>query len=230
MVSEEILNMGWLDLLANPAVGNLLILIAAIVGVGGSYYIYHIRLENRKKSARRALKSELESMTFFTQWIEKSESIPQHSITTTMAYESHIETIGLLNDAEIDKLTTFYSSAVHIDKILESNREIILQSGLVHNAVDMEREYREDVIASRLDRLAVWRWQALQILKKNMGEPYEPPEHLDFPELSGDIIHQKHPLFNSNKEQLLSDGYFESVEGEPDLYRLTDDGKIGSVE
>ena len=217
--------MNWLDILANPAIGNLLILVAAIVGVGGSYFIYHTRLENRKNSARRALKSELESMTFFTQWLDEPEGVLQHGITTTVAYKSHIETIGLLNDDEIDKLTTFYSGAISIEKLLESNRDIILQAGLTSDAVDTEREYREDVIASRLDQLAVWRWQTLQILKMNIGEPYEPPERLDIPKSSGDVIHRKHPFFNSNKEKLLSDNYFEPVDGEPGLYQLTNDGE-----
>lgn len=215
----------WLDFLANPAIGNLLILIAAIVGVGGSYWVYHVRLEDQRNSARQAIKSELESITFLTKWIEKSDGIPQHSISTTVAYEAHAENIGLLTDTEIDKLTFFYSSVILLDDIIESNREIVLQTGIVPNVVDKGRADREEVISSRLDQLAVKRWQTIQILNKNLDEPYESPEKLDLPKSAGETLHKKHPTFRSYGEMLLSKGYIEQIEDKPDMYRLTDNGE-----
>ena len=217
--------MGWIEVLSGPAVGNLLILIAAIVGVGGSYYIYHIRIEDRRNSARRALKSELESMTFFTQWIEGSGNIPSHSVCSTRAYDANIENIGLLTNEEIDSLTSFYSSAILIDDILKSNRETVLQAGLVQNADDRGREQREKAITSRLDQLAVKRWKTLQILKKNLDEPYESPERLDIPESAGGTLHEKHPILRSHGDKLLCKGYIEQSENEDDVYRLTESGE-----
>lgn len=49
------------DILANPGVGNLLLLIAAIIGVGGSYWLYERRLDDRRDATRRTLKAEIES-------------------------------------------------------------------------------------------------------------------------------------------------------------------------
>ena len=183
----------WQDILANPGVGNLLLLIAAIIGVGGSYYIYRSRMQGKKHAARRALKSELELMTVLTQWIENDEGVPQQCILPTAAYKAHLENIGLLTDQEAEKLTSFYSQAIILDDVIKHNRDIIIQSSLRTHTVDRGKKEREQVIAQRLDHLAIGRWQAIQLLKKHLNEPYEPPEKLDLPKTKGVIIQKSTP-------------------------------------
>ncbi|WP_160134428.1 hypothetical protein [Halococcus salsus] len=214
------------ELLSSPVVGNIIVLLAAIIGVGGSYLIYRLRIKRRKSSARRAIRAELESMTFFPQWVDDdSRQPPTNSIGSTTAYESHAENIGLLQDVEVDSLTKFYSSLEGTDKMLATNTNLITQTGMSKSATDSGRQDRENVLKRRIDQLAVWRWQALQILRKRLGEEYKPPEYLDIPESSEDKIHAKHPVVRMDKKKDSSNRYFEPIDDDSSFYRLTEHGE-----
>lgn len=216
--------MNWLDVLSTPGVGNFILLLASIIGVFGSYTIYNIRICDRKEAARRAIKSELESMASLSLWVESSPGIPKNPILPSSAYESYLTDIGLLTDEELEKITGFYSSAEGLESMIEINSEIQLQSGLHADVQDRGRATREKKIANQLDRLAVRRWQLLQILKRELGEDYDPPEKLDFPQEAGDTIPEKHPIVTNHRERLVSQGYFEE-DSDSGCFVLTEEGE-----
>jgi len=218
--------MNSLGLLSDPAVGNVIILIAAIIGVGGSYAIHRIRIRDRRSSTRRALKAELDSMIILDQWSDpdRDTGIPYHQIVPTVAYENNLKDIGHLSDEEIDYVTIFYSSAVELGDVMTAHREATIDSGNKSTRLDPARREREDVISSRLDMLSVERWQALQMVKKHLGEEYEPPEKMELPKSAGDTILRKHPLFQNKGDELISRGIFEESD-DPELLQLTDSGE-----
>lgn len=138
-----------------PGVGNFFLLLASIIGIAGSYTIYHIRIRNQEEAARRAIKSELDSMASLSLWVESSPGIPQNPILPSSAYESHLTDIALLTDEELEKITEFYSSAEGLESMIKVNREIQLQAGLHEDVHDRGKPTREKKIADELDRLAV---------------------------------------------------------------------------
>jgi len=217
--------MNWTEILSNPITGNILLLLAAIIGVLGSYSIYKIRLNDRRKSARRALTAELESMSILTQWAEGMYDVPTQRLFPTVAYEAHLENIGFLSDEEAEKLTSFYSQAIILDDLVELHRETIRTASMRSNAYDTGKQNREEIIRSRLDSLAIERWQTLQLLKNKLGEPSEPPEKLDLPKVEGESIYIKHPIFQKYGEMLVSKGYLEPDPQSPEYYLLTGKGE-----
>jgi len=218
-------DMGWGEILSSPAIGNLFLLVASLVGVGGSYTIYRLRLRNRKSAIRGSIKSELDTMTTLSKWAENPQGVPQQTVLPTAAYESHLDEIGLLTNEETEEITSFYSQALILDDVIKWNREIRLNADLESSAVDKGRKNREAVIADRLDKLAVDRWRLVNILKRELGEDYKNPDQMKFPEEAGDTVRRDHPVVRSNGQKLLFEGYLETVDHNTDLLKLTQDGE-----
>lgn len=40
--------------------------------------------------------------------------------------------------------------------------------------------------------------------KKRIGEEYDPPKELDFPQEAGDTVPEKHPIIDNHSERLVS--------------------------
>lgn len=221
--------MSVLDILANPGVGNLLLLITAVIGVVGTYGLYKIRLNDRRKATRRALKAEIESNRILDTWIRQNEPIeepPAQIIQPTTAYEGHIDDIGLLTDEEIELISEFYSNATLINDVIQWNRQSDLQVSLTSKAIDRGRPQRIQDITTELDRLAVDRWKAAQILKKNLGENHTPIEQMELPTSAGETVSKYHPVIKSRLERLVDVGYLNQVDSNPDLYELTEEGEV----
>lgn len=216
---------GILKFLANPGIGNLLLLLGAVIGVGGSYWVHLRRLENRKKATRTALKAELSSMTFLDRWIDDMDAIPQQRVLVTSAYEANAEYIGLLTDEEVEKITSFYSQAILINDMVEINRDIKLKTELKENTIDQGKISREDVLSDRFNHCAIARWQSLQLIRRDLGEEHRDPNEMSMPQSAGETISEKHPFIQSNKELLISKNYFEHTTGNPNLLKLTKEGE-----
>lgn len=219
--------MSLLDILANPGIGNLLLLIAAIIGVYGSYWLYQVRLDDRRDATRRALKAEIESASGLDTLIRQdaiSGSPPEQILHPTTAYEGHIEEIGLLDDEEIDLISVFYSNMIILNDILKWHRETYLKVNL-SGSEDKNRPSRDNDINSMIKNIIVDRWKAAQILRKHLGEEYEQIEKMEFPESTGDTISKDHPILEPNLEYLTGNGYLEQSESDPDMYQLTEKGE-----
>lgn len=220
--------MSVLDILSNPGVGNLLLLIAAIIGVGGSYGLYKIRLNDRRDATRRALKAEIESNGILDTWIRQNEPTgdpPAQVIQPTTAYEGHIDDIGLLTDQEIDLVGEFYSNSILLNDVIKWNRETDLKINLTPETIDRGRPQRIRDITKELDRLSVDRWKAAQTLRKHLGEDHTPIEQMELPTSAGETVSKYHPVINSRIEKLVEEGYLKQVDSDPDLYKLTEEGE-----
>lgn len=219
--------MGILGVLANPGVGNLLLVIAAIIGVCGSYVLYKKRLKDRRKATRRTLKSEIESTKILDTWIRKNEvnELPAQIVHPTTAYENHVDEIGLLTDEEIELISEFYSEAILLNDTLKWNRESELEISANIRAIDKSREQRIRDITRNLDQLAVKRWKAAQILRKHLGEEYTSIKYMEVPTSEGDVVSKDHPVIKPRIEKLVEEGYLKQVDNESNLYELTKEGE-----
>lgn len=185
-------------------------------------------MANRRNATRRALKAEIESVSLLDTLIRKDiigGSPPAQILHPTTAYKGHIEEIGLLTEEEISVVTEFYSNAINTHDALKWNRELDLRVSLDSEAVDTGRIRRNNDIASAVMHLAVDRWKAAQILRKHLGEDYEPLEKMELPESEGDTVSKYHPILKPEPENWIAEGYFEALESDPDMYRLTEEGE-----
>ena len=213
------------DVLTSPLLGNLLILIAAIIGVGGSYWIYRIRRNDTKRKTRRILKNEMESMWFFDDWQNRMNSAPANQVAVTSAYRSNAGNIGLLTDEEIEYITQFYTSAESLNHAIEMNVNTIQLAGSQANVIDQERQYREQILESKLDFCVIYRWKAIQFLRKQLDEDYQDPELIELPKSSGDLITGEHPIIRKYQDMLFDENSIEVTDEDANIYRVTDTGE-----
>jgi hypothetical protein len=215
-------------ILANPGVGNLLLVVAALIGVLGSYMLYSIRLDDRRKSARRAFKKEIGTASLLDTWIREADSeqdIPAQKIHPTTVYEQNVEDLGLLSDQEVDILVEFYSQLISVNDMLEYNRRLETEVAMKQGAVDRGKTHRKQAVIRNLNEAAILRWKAYQVLKKHLGEEYESPERMDIPEKAGETVSKDHPMVKKHTKKLLQRGYFEEVEEDETLLSLTEQGE-----
>lgn len=219
--------MEFVDVLRDPGLGNLLIFITAIIGLIGSYWLYWQRTGDRRTTIRRALKKEIESNGVLDSWVRnrKSQSDPPaHVVQPTVVYRNVTNDLGLLTEEEVEFLTDFYSKAVIVNDIIKWDRESHLQILLKEDAVQRDRESDVQNINTEIDRLVLKRWKVVQILKKHLGEEYEPLKRMELPENPGDTVSKYHPAIYSFLDLLLEEGYIEEVDSDSDLVRLTESG------
>lgn len=106
-----------LEIAQNEAFGNILLLIAAIIGVAGSYYIYYIKMEHQRKTLRIALLSEILSMEemvrelAFQSDLNEMETVQPEIFLTNNIYDGNADKIGLLTEDEVKAIVEFYSNA-----------------------------------------------------------------------------------------------------------------------
>lgn len=220
--------MSIVNVLSNPAVGNLLLVIAAVIGIFGSYGIYLKKKKDKKTALRSALKTELESNEVFDSWIQTADGedgAPSHLIQPTAAYESNTGNLGLLTDEEVEVITRCYSTAMIMNDVLNWNREVELRTSLKQGVSDRNHQQRIEDITTQLNQLAIKRWVALQTIKKHLGESHAPEQSLKLPESEGEVVPGNHPLIRKFGDSLLENSLIEPVESNSNSYRLTKDGE-----
>ncbi|WP_436910375.1 hypothetical protein [Halosimplex marinum] len=100
-----------------------------------------------------------------------------------------------------------------------------LQLGLTQGVTDPKKAKMDYRIRRALQELAVKRWQALQVLKKNLDEDYRSPELMDLPKEAGGTVLTDHPAINSAIDKLVEKEYFEPTEESSDIVQLTEKGE-----
>lgn len=141
MSVPQILNQAW--------VGNLFVLLAAIIGVGGSYAIYWKRRRDEIKNLRSALKAEIEQMSYLGQLPEDWESdghvprenkiptelVPPPGHISTTVYEENASELGYLTAGETRKIVEFYGMISYVKYLMDLLREEESDSMHPHEAL-----------------------------------------------------------------------------------------------
>lgn len=156
MTVPQILNQAW--------VGNLFVLLAAIIGVGGSYAVYWKRRRYEIKNLRSALKAEIEQMSYLGQLSEDWESngyvprankipvelVPPPEHISTTVYEENASELGYLTADETQRVVEFYGMISYIKSLMSLIRHEEPDSMHPHEALfGLLKRYggmREDLI------------------------------------------------------------------------------------
>jgi hypothetical protein len=108
---------------SSDAVGNLSLLISAIIGVGGSYKLYMIREKRRRKRIENGIRTEIKEMDCISSLqadLESSDadppseripagSLPNANEIPTMVFEANTDEIARLEQETASEMISFYS-------------------------------------------------------------------------------------------------------------------------
>lgn len=112
------------NLFQSRAVGNLALLLAAIIGVGGNFYLYRHKRKKRRQKLREAIHAELSSMKPVVNSIAKQKDIVRmdpvdpRSFLVSTVYDSSSDDLGLLSDEEVVSIVDFYSTGKSIQRLI----------------------------------------------------------------------------------------------------------------
>lgn len=112
-----------IELLSSDAVGNIALLLSAIIGVGGSFTLYIIREKRRKQRIENGIRTEVEEMDCISSLktdLESSDanppseripaaSLPNANEIPTKVFEANADEIVRLNQEAASKVISFYS-------------------------------------------------------------------------------------------------------------------------
>ena len=124
------------EALRHPAIGNLFLLFASIIGVVGSYLLYLHRRKDRRQKLKRALAFEICEMNQLTQASNTLEGltepppssrlsaskIPPADAFPTTVYESNTSDLGLMSDDELQSVVNFYTSILQYKGVIDAVR------------------------------------------------------------------------------------------------------------
>lgn len=209
-----------LDLLGNTAVGNLLILLAAIIGVGGSFGLYRYQRGKKREKLRRGLLTELENMEYLENLSDESV-VPHTGVLVTTVYENHSADLGLLTSSELEDVVSFYSKATLLQSLITSRENHRLQARIGNEGYQEPTGVNRE-IDMKLEELAGLRLKALHQLRKHLGEEFIDPSLFDLPE-EGDLISGEHPMIQNYNDLFLEVGSIEQVNEEDNIYRAARD-------
>jgi len=157
------------ELLSNPAVGNLLILIASIVGVGGSWFLYQGKMNNRADSVRRSLIAEINSNNIFEDM--KAEP-PMHDVYSTAIYKSVGSDIALLTDDEIEAVSEVYSQIAKLRESQTIHGQLIRDLEMTDDLKDEQYNERNQMLIANIVILDNKSEEAVNKLRENLGLGY----------------------------------------------------------
>ncbi|MFC7202342.1 hypothetical protein ACFQJC_02360 [Haloferax namakaokahaiae] len=116
-----------IQILNSNATGNLVLLLAAVVGVVGNYGLYLRKRNNRAKTLRRSLYSEITSMRPVVQAMHREKDaismdpLDPRSFLIDSVYQASSDELGLLTESEVSAVVDFYSTAISIQRIIGDN-------------------------------------------------------------------------------------------------------------
>lgn len=186
--------------------------IPAMIGVGGSYWLYQQRQQDRKQHLRAAFLAELEGTGFLDVWPDAS--VPSYDFLSVSVYESNTDSFGLLTDDEVTALVHYYSLAKSVQDSLRVHSQIIThtQGSMDH---DTNRSDRESALRSGIDKLELARQRAILTIHQAQANSHLPTAGTAVSELPGGL---------PEDEVLLLDFGFADYHSE-DSARLTEQGE-----
>lgn len=196
----------------------LAIFIPAMVGLIGSWGLYLKRRVDNIRRLRKALRSELEGMTWFTLWPDKKRVVPAYDPVPATLYDQNADDLGSLTDAEVTHLVEFYSRAEVTGRILGHHGTRLIEADTSVLGLDLNKDEREAAIAALLDRLALNYQRALFTLQKRLDGATGRAASLT----AGQIVDDDHRVVDERLVLCLDYGLLEQVgDGE---YRVTEKG------
>lgn len=124
------------NFVSSPTIGNLLILVAAFIGVGGSYYLYKRRQADRREKIKNALQAEISQTSYLGGLVDAWENdginprvdpippdqLPNPDFIPTVVYEELASDLGLLEANEVQRIVEYYSILIYIKGLIDTIR------------------------------------------------------------------------------------------------------------
>ncbi|WP_232703513.1 hypothetical protein [Halobacterium wangiae] len=196
----------------------LAIFIPATVGVLGSYGLYLKRRVDNTRRLRKALRSELEGMTWVRAWPSDGQGVPVFDPVPSQVYEGNADALGLLTDTEVTHIVEFYSRAEVTGEILGYHGDRKIEADTSFMGQDLGEGDREDAIEKGLDRLALSYQRALLTVQQELDETER-----QIPALStGKVVTEDHPVVED--QLVLCADYGLLVQDEEDQIQVTEKG------
>ncbi|WP_410765649.1 hypothetical protein [Haloferax sp. DFSO60] len=119
--------------LQSTALGNIILLVAAFVGVAGNYWLYLRKQDRRRVNLRQALYAEMSSMKPVVRAIDKEhdvitmDPIDPRSFVVDYIYRSSSDELGLLSEEEVAAIVDFYSTAISIQDLVGDEYHVVYE-------------------------------------------------------------------------------------------------------
>lgn len=212
-----------LGILAEPAIGNLFLLVAAVIGVGGSWGLYFYRRKKTRETIRRSILKELESMEFSDQLEEAggASDLPYSGVLVTKTYEQNSSDVGMLSSEEVESIVSFYSDAITLKTLFKSRRKLWIESKIDATGVKRGASELNKELHMELEKLGGKRLRAIHTLRKHLNEDYIDPSLFELPD-EGERISSAHPIIRRYEESLLDDNCIQPTDNE-DVYQAIED-------
>lgn len=111
-------------ILSSQALGNLILLIAAFVGVGGNYWIYLKKRKKKREKLRQSLIAEISCMRDVVHSMKRQSDVvtmdplDPRSFLVDSVYQASSDDLGLLTDEEVRAVVEFYTTAISIQRVI----------------------------------------------------------------------------------------------------------------
>lgn len=134
-----------MDILSSQAVGNIALLVAAIIGVGGNWVLYEYKRNKKRSILRQSLHAEIKSMEPVLRGMKEQndivtmDPIDPRSFLVDSVYRSSSGDLGLLTEEEVSALVEFYSTAISIQRVVGDDYHVAYEQVDRRNLVQKAR-------------------------------------------------------------------------------------------
>lgn len=110
--------------ISSNALGNVILLVAAVVGVLGNFLLYARKRHHRRGILRNSLHAEIRSMRPVVQSMHlqhdaiSMDPIDPRSFLVDSVYRASSDELGLLMESEVSAVVEFYSTAISIQRVI----------------------------------------------------------------------------------------------------------------
>lgn len=152
---------------SDQIVDFLSLFIPAMIGVGGSLYLYHRRQSDRQSRLRDALYAELKGMEYLQKWPDVGTTVPAYDFTSTYIFEKNADNMGLLSKKEVESVVDFYTRVNSVRDLLGLHQDFLIgESDLTKSNASSRK--RKRIVRRAIDKLEISRLRALLSLEENI--------------------------------------------------------------
>jgi hypothetical protein len=112
---------------ASILLNALALFIPAMIGVGGSYWIYSKRQADLEHALREGLLAEMGEIEYLEKWPHTNKDVPAFNFLSLSIYESNSDSLALLTDSEVRAVVQYYTRAKEVQAFLRLHGNILVQ-------------------------------------------------------------------------------------------------------
>lgn len=198
------------------------IFIPASIGLIGSYGLYLRGQGDNARRLRKAIRSELQSMSWFENWPNEEGAVPVFDPVPSNVYEQNANLLGLLTDREVTHIVEFYSRADITREILGFHRDKTIEADASMFGQDLSKDERTETIVMLLDRLALSHRRALLTVQRRLGSGMGRMPGLT----AGQVVRKDHPVVEGILALCVDYGLIAVDDDDDQRFVVTENGEM----